>query len=62
VRLNVDRVAARWAGLAAGMVSAALQISAALSVTFLGDVFFSIVPEGASARQVAAGIRWTAST
>lgn len=55
VRLNVDQVEAKWAGLAAGVVSAVLQISAALSVALVGGVFFSMVPDGASAEQVASG-------
>lgn len=52
VRLAVDQVEARWAGLAAGVVSAALQISAALSVALVGGVFFTIAPDGAGADQV----------
>jgi len=55
VRLNVDQVEARWAGLAAGVVSAVLQISAALSVALVGGVFFSMVPDGAGADVVADG-------
>ena len=55
VRLNVDQVEARWAGLAAGVVSAVLQISAALSVALVGGVFFSLAPDGASATDVADG-------
>lgn len=55
VRLNVDQVEERWAGLAAGVVSAVLQISAALSVALVGGVFFSIAPDGASAKAVANG-------
>ncbi|TAA23292.1 MFS transporter [Pseudoxanthomonas winnipegensis] len=55
VRLNVDQVEERWAGLAAGVVSAVLQISAALSVALVGGVFFAMVPDGASAEAVAHG-------
>ena len=55
VRLNVDLVAPRWAGLAAGMVSAAMQLGAALSVALVGGVFFSLSPDGAGVEQVASG-------
>ncbi len=55
VRLNVDQVEAQWAGLAAGVVSAVLQISAALSVALVGGVFFSMVPDGASPQDVTHG-------
>ncbi|WP_411887920.1 MFS transporter [Hydrocarboniphaga effusa] len=55
VRLNVDQVEEKWAGLAAGVVSAVLQISAALSVALVGGVFFSMVPDGASTKEVANG-------
>jgi len=55
VRLNVDLVAPRWAGLAAGLVSAALQLGAALAVALIGGVFFSLAPDGARADQVASG-------
>ncbi|MDG2525918.1 MFS transporter [Stenotrophomonas sp. HITSZ_GD] len=52
VRLNVDRVAPRWAGLAAGVVSAAMQLGGALSVALVGGVFFSLAPDGAGPDQV----------
>lgn len=52
VRLNVDLVPPRWAGLAAGVVSAAMQLGAALSVALVGGVFFSLAPDGARAEQV----------
>ncbi|AWH46478.1 MFS transporter [Stenotrophomonas sp. ZAC14A_NAIMI4_1] len=52
VRLNVDRVAPHWAGLAAGMVTAAMQMGAALSVALVGGVFFALAPDGAGAKQV----------
>ncbi|WP_206733777.1 MFS transporter [Pseudoxanthomonas composti] len=55
VRLNVDLVAPRWAGLAAGLVSAALQLGAALAVALIGGVFFSLAPDGARADQVTSG-------
>jgi MFS family permease len=53
VRLNVDQVEEKWAGLAAGVVSAVLQISAALSVALVGGVFFSMAPDGANPNEVA---------
>jgi MFS family permease len=43
VRLNVDQVDARWAGLAAGLVSATLQISAAVSTAIIGGLFFALL-------------------
>lgn len=52
VRLNVDQVDARWAGLASGLVNATLQVSAAVSVALIGGFFFTLAPEGASARAV----------
>ncbi|WP_312735031.1 MFS transporter [Stenotrophomonas sp.] len=52
VRLNVDRVEARWAGLAAGAVTAAMQMGAALSVALVGGVFFALAPDGAGPQQV----------
>lgn len=55
VRLNVDLVEPRWAGLAAGMVSAAMQLGAALSVALVGGVFFSLAPDGAGVEEVASG-------
>lgn len=42
VRLNVDQVDARWAGLAAGMVNATLQISASVSTATIGGLFFAL--------------------
>ena len=47
VRLNVDQVDARWAGLAAGLVSATLQISAAVSTAIIGGLFFALSAHGA---------------
>ncbi len=55
VRLNIDLVDPRWAGLAAGMVSAAMQLGAALSVALVGGAFFSLVPDGAAPDQVESG-------
>lgn len=55
VRLNVDQVDARYSGLAAGLVSATLQISAAVFVALIGGLFFGYAPDGASASQVKAG-------
>lgn len=55
VRLNVDLVEPRWAGLAAGIVSAAMQLGAALSVAVVGGVFFSLAPAGADADAVKSG-------
>ncbi|MBY4945062.1 MFS transporter [Cupriavidus respiraculi] len=52
VRLNVDQVDARWAGLASGLVNATLQISAAVSVALIGGLFIAIAPDGAGARDV----------
>ncbi|MFM0488927.1 MFS transporter [Paraburkholderia graminis] len=55
VRLNVDHVETRWAGLASGLVSATLQISAAVSVALFGGLFIAIAPDGASAQDVQLG-------
>jgi len=55
VRLNVDHVDARWSGLAAGLVSASLQISAAVSVALIGGLFFALAPDGAAAADVRSG-------
>ncbi len=55
VRLNVDQVDARWAGLASGLVNATLQISAALSTAVIGGLYFTLAPDGAAAAQVKAG-------
>lgn len=46
VRLNVDQVDARWAGLAAGLVNATLQISAAMSTATIGGLFFALASHG----------------
>ena len=41
IRTVIDRVDARWSGLASGLVTATLQIGAALSVAIIGGLFFS---------------------
>ena len=46
VRLNVDQVDARSAGLAAGLVNATLQISAAVSTSTIGGLFFALASHG----------------
>ncbi|MGE8591032.1 MAG: MFS transporter [Alcaligenes sp.] len=56
VRLNVDHVETRWAGLASGLVNATLQISAAVSVALFGGLFIAIAPDGASAQDVQLGL------
>lgn len=60
VRLNVDQVDARWAGLAAGLVSATLQISAAVCTAVIGSLFFTLAPDGADASRVKAAFSITA--
>jgi len=55
VRLNVDHVGTRWAGLASGLVNATLQISAAVCVAIIGGLFITIAPDGASAHDVRLG-------
>ncbi|PWG81178.1 MFS transporter [Pararcticibacter amylolyticus] len=52
VRLNVDQVDPRFSGLAAGLVSATLQISAAVFVALIGGLFFTLAPDGASAPEI----------
>ena len=52
VRLNVDQVDTRWAGLAAGLVTATLQISAAVSTAVIGGLFFTLAPDGSDAQTV----------
>ncbi len=52
VRLNVDQVDARFSGLAAGLVSATLQISAAVFVALVGGLFFTLAPEGADPKEI----------
>jgi MFS family permease len=41
IRAVIDRVDARWSGLASGLVNATLQIGAALSVAAIGGLFFA---------------------
>lgn len=60
VRLSVDQVDLRWAGLAAGLVSASLQISAAVSVALIGGLFFALAPDDGSPQNV--GRAFSAST
>lgn len=55
VRLNVDQVDPRWAGLAAGLVSATLQISAAVATALVGGLFFTLAPDGGGARLAQVG-------
>ena len=55
VRLNVDQVDTRWAGLASGLVTATLQISAAVSIAIIGGLFTAIAPDGAAAHDVRLG-------
>lgn len=52
VRLSVDQVDPLWAGLAAGLVSASFQMSAAVSVALIGGLFFSLAPDGARPESV----------
>jgi len=52
VRLNIDRVEPRWAGLAAGAITAAMQMGAALSVALVGGVFFALAPDGAGSGEI----------
>ncbi|MEX3980582.1 MFS transporter [Paraburkholderia sp. EG287A] len=53
VRRNVECVDRRWSGLAAGLVSSFLQVSAALAVALLGGLFFGLAGPDASSAQVA---------
>ncbi|MEX3949492.1 MFS transporter [Paraburkholderia sp. EG287B] len=53
VRRNVECVDRRWSGLAAGLVSSFLQVSAALAVALLGGLFFALAGPDASSAQVA---------
>lgn len=46
VRLNLNQVDARRAGLAAGLVNATLQISAAVSTATIGGLFFALSSHG----------------
>ncbi len=41
IRAVIDRVDARWSGLASGLVNATLQIGGALSVAAIGGLFFA---------------------
>jgi MFS family permease len=62
VRLSVDHVDPRWAGLASGLVNAVLQISAALSVATIGGLFIALAPDGASPRDVRMGFAAASSS
>jgi MFS family permease len=42
IRAVIDRVDHRWSGLASGLVSATLQIGAAVSVAVIGGLFFAV--------------------
>ncbi|CAG9267519.1 MFS transporter [Paraburkholderia unamae] len=53
VRRNVECVDRRWSGLAAGLVSSVLQVSAALAVALIGGLFFALAGPDASGAQVA---------
>jgi MFS family permease len=53
VRRNVECVDRRWSGLAAGLVSSVLQVSAALAVALLGGLFFALAGPHASNAEVA---------
>jgi len=55
VRLNVDQVNPRWSGLAAGLVSATLQISAAVATALIGGLFFTLAPDGGGAQPAQVG-------
>ncbi|NID03292.1 MFS transporter [Luteibacter jiangsuensis] len=62
VRLNVDQVDPRWAGLAAGLVSATLQISAAVATALVGGLFFTLAPDGGGARLTQVGFAFATFT
>ncbi|MEM5313387.1 MFS transporter [Paraburkholderia sp. JHI869] len=53
VRRNVECVDRRWSGLAAGLVSSVLQVSAALAVALLGGLFFALAGPQTNGAQVA---------
>ncbi|MFD0763229.1 MFS transporter [Mucilaginibacter lutimaris] len=52
VRLNVDEVDPRFSGLAAGLVTATFQVSAAVFVALIGGLFFTLAPDGARAEGI----------
>jgi len=60
VRLNVDQVDTRWAGLAAGLVTATLQISASVSTAVIGGLFFALASDSPQALGVRAAFAVTA--
>jgi MFS family permease len=55
IRTVIDRVDARWSGLASGLVNATLQIGAALSVAIIGGLFFSRIGPSATLDSIGAG-------
>ncbi|USX52845.1 MFS transporter [Lentzea sp. HUAS12] len=54
IRLTVTLVPRAFAGLASGLVSATLQISAALSVAVIGGTFYAVAGAHGSTRAIAA--------
>jgi MFS family permease len=55
IRTVIDRVDARWSGLASGLVNATLQIGAALSVALIGGLFFARVGASTDIETIGAG-------
>ena len=55
VRLNVYQIDPRFSGLAAGLVSATFQISAAVFVALIGGLFFTLAADGAGAPEIQFG-------
>ena len=55
LRTVIDRVDARWSGLASGLVNATLQIGAALSVATIGGLFFARIGAGGDIESIGAG-------
>ena len=51
----IDRVDARWSGLASGLVNATLQIGAALSVAIIGGLFFARISASTDLEAIGAG-------
>jgi len=52
LRLNVDQVDPRFSGLAAGVVTATFQISAAVFVALIGGLFFTLAPDGVNPPEI----------
>jgi MFS family permease len=46
IRVVLERVPVRWAGLGAGLINSLLQISASLSVAVLGGIFYAVLGSG----------------